>query len=196
MLAIWRAGGGGYFGGGAGAAIGGQRFGRGRRLRLPQSAQPACGRQQRHGHGRRPERQRPDHRHLRDPDRRHLRLGERGQDGQGRPRPLAHGHRGRAARLPGLPLARPLLEAAHPLADRRQGIGGRGLVPLPRPDGEAGSRLPLPDQGGQPRRHDELVRAGARDVGRPRHLPRGRPPGAKVWLRRSELDACMEAHRG
>ena len=104
---------------------------------------------------------------VRTADRGHALLRRCGQDGQGRPRPLAHGHRGRVARLPGLPLARALLAAHHPLADRRQGIGRRSLVPLSRPDSEAGGRVPLPDQGVEPRRHDGLVRAGAGDLARP-----------------------------
>ena len=76
------------------------------------------------------------------------------------PRPICSASRSTArAGIPG---------SGSPAPDSGKGVGVRSLVPLPRPDGEAGSRLPLPDQGAQPRRHDKLVRAGARHVAAPR----------------------------
>src|SRR5262249_41525527 len=60
----------------------------------------------------------------------------------------------------GLPLVWTFLAANHPLADPRDGLGFRSVLPVPRPDGKARRPLSLPTRGCRPRRRDELARSG------------------------------------
>jgi uncharacterized repeat protein (TIGR01451 family) len=88
----------------------------------------------------------------RDPDanRCYLCFGERKQELQGRRPALADGIRGRATRLPRLPLSPPFLASDHALADRSHGLRLGSLIPVARRRCEARRRVPLSDQGRPP----------------------------------------------
>jgi hypothetical protein len=121
-----------------------QRFGRRRGLRLPEPAQPTGGHQQRHDHGWPSERQRRHHRHLRQSHPGHLRFGECNPNAKGI---LVRWHTGTEVELLGF----------HVYRSRGQSWRRIHL------DRTARRLPPVPGQGCAQRRHNELVRAGARE---------------------------------